>query len=75
MNTGGDSESINMLRFPLIILVVFMHSFGADIDIVKLHAGGLTGFAVYDYIRLFFSIVIARSAVPIFFIISGYRLS
>jgi peptidoglycan/LPS O-acetylase OafA/YrhL len=71
---GGYSESINMLRFPLAILVVFVHGFGADIDVSELHASGLTGLAVYDYIRLFFSVVIARSAVPIFFIISGYLL-
>lgn len=71
---GGYSESINMLRFPLAILVVFVHGFGADIDVSELHACGLTGLAVYDYIRLFFSVVIARSAVPIFFIISGYLL-
>ena len=71
---GGYSESINMLRFPLAILVVFVHGFGADIDIPELHASGLTGLAVYDYIRLLFSVVIARSAVPIFFIISGYLL-
>ena len=70
----GDSESINMLRFPLAILVVFVHVFGADVDVSVLHASGLTGLAVYDYIRLFFSVVIARSAVPIFFIISGYLL-
>lgn len=71
---GGYSESINMLRFPLAILVVFVHGFGADIDVSELHASDLTGLAVYDYIRLFFSVVIARSAVPIFFIISGYLL-
>lgn len=61
---GGYSESINMLRFPLAILVVFVHSFGTEIDVSELHASGLTGLAVYDYIRLFFSVVIARSAVP-----------
>lgn len=71
---GGYSESINMLRFPLAILVVFVHGFGADIDVSELHVSGLTGLALYDYIRLFFSVVIARSAVPIFFIISGYLL-
>lgn len=63
-----------MLRFPLAILVVFVHGFGAEINITELHAGGLTGLAVYDYIRLFFSVVISRSAVPVFFIISGYLL-
>ena len=74
LTRGGYSESINMLRFPLAILVVFVHGFGADIDVSELHASGLTGLAVYDYIRLFFSVVIARSAVPIFFIVSGYLL-
>lgn len=71
---GGYSESINILQFPLAILVVFVHGFGADINIAELHTGGLSGLAVYDYIRLFFSEVIARSAVPLFFIISGYLL-
>lgn len=63
-----------MLRFPLAILVVFVHGFGAEINITELHAGGLTGLAVYDYIRLFFSVVISRSSVPVFFVISGYLL-
>lgn len=71
---GGYSESINMLRFPLAVLVVFIHSFVAEIDVERLHSCGFLGLAVYDYIRLFFSVVIARSAVPIFFIISGYLL-
>lgn len=74
MIRGGYSESINMLRFPLAILVVFVHGFGADINVAELHASGLTGLAIYDYVRLFFSVVISRSAVPIFFIISGYLL-
>lgn len=71
---GGDSESINFLRFPLAVLVVFVHGFGKNIDVLQLHASGLSGDAVYDYIRLFFSEVIARSAVPIFFFMSGYLL-
>ena len=71
---NGYSESINLLRFPLAILVVFVHSFGADIDIAQLHASGLSGAAIHDYVRIFCSRVIATSAVPIFFIISGYLL-
>ena len=63
-----------MLRFPLAILVVFVHGFGVDIDVAQLHASGLSGTVIYDYVRLFFSVVIARSAVPIFFLISGYLL-
>ena len=53
---------------------MFVHSFGVEIDITKLHTDGLTGLAICDYIRILFSVVIANSAVPIFFIISGYLL-
>ena len=70
----GYSESINLLRFPLAILVVFVHSFGADVDVAQLHTNGLSGAAIHDYVRIFCSTVIAHSAVPIFFIISGYLL-
>ncbi len=61
-----------MLRFPLAILVVFIHSFGSAVDVEQLHADGLSGMAVYDYLRIFISAVIARSAVPLFFIFSGF---
>ncbi len=61
-----------MLRFPLAVLVVFAHSFGSAVDVEQLHAGGLSGMAVYDYLRIFISNVIARSPVPIFFIFSGF---
>ncbi len=70
----GYSECINLLRFPLAILVVFVHSLGPDIDIAQLHASGLSGAAIHDYIRVFCSLVISHSAVPVFFIISGYLL-
>ena len=71
---NGYSESINLLRFPLAILVVFVHSFGAHIDVAQLHASGLSGAAIHDYVRIFCSTVIAHGAVPVFFIISGYLL-
>lgn len=61
-----------MLRFPLAVLVVFIHSFGSAVDVEQLHAGGLSGMAVYDYLRIFMSCVISRSAVPLFFIFSGF---
>ena len=71
---GGFSETITMLRFPLAILVVFIHIYHPDIDIYKLHTIGFSGMAVYEYVRRFFSIVLGSSAVPVFFIISGYLL-
>lgn len=53
---------------------MFVHGFGKHIDVTQLHASGFTGIAIYDYIRLFISEVIARCAVPIFFFMSGYLL-
>ena len=50
---GGDSESVNFLRFPLAVLVVFVHGFGKHIDVTQLLASGFTGIAIYDYIRLY----------------------
>lgn len=63
-----------MLRFPLAVFVVFIHSLGPNIDVEQLHANALSGMAFYDYIRIFISVVIARSAVPLFFIFSGFLL-
>lgn len=71
---GNEFECIDMLRFPLAVLVVFIHSFGQDIDMAELHASGFSGMAVYDYIRILISAVIARSAVPLFFLFSGFLL-
>ena len=71
---GGYSEFINLLRFPLAVLVVFIHALGSQIDVEQLHASGLTGMSVYDYLRIFINAVIARSAVPLFFIFSGFLL-
>lgn len=53
------SFSFNTLRFPLAILVVFIHSVG-DRN------------APYHLFREFFSHNICKFAVPVFFIISGY---
>lgn len=69
---GDYSECIDMLRFPLAILVVFVHGFGPEIDFDKLHASGFTCMAIYDYVRLFFSSVLASCAVPLFFLFSGF---
>lgn len=68
------SDTITMLRFPLAILVIFIHVYHSDMDVSKLHAIGFSGMAIYEYVRRFFSIVLGSSAVPTFFIISGYLL-
>lgn len=71
---GGYSETITILRFPLAILVVFIHVYHPDIDVYKLHSMGFSGIAVYEYVCRFFSMVLGSSAVPIFFMISGFLL-
>lgn len=63
-----------MLRFPLAVLVVFIHVYHPNIDVYKLHMMGFSGIAIYEYVSRFFSVVLGSSAVPIFFIISGYLL-
>lgn len=72
-NMGGakideiQSRTIDFLRFPLAFLVIFIHSFGEpptenpDIEI-----------ATYDNIRIFFSHIVSRVSVPLFYLFSGY---
>lgn len=74
LKRGGYSETITMLRFPLAVLVVFIHVYHPNIDVYKLHMMGFSGIAIYEYVSRFFSVVLGSSAVPIFFIISGYLL-
>ena len=71
---GGGSETINMLRFPLAAFVVILHSFGEKIDVSSLHASGISGMAIYEYVGILLSNVVTQCAVPIFFFISGYLL-
>lgn len=63
-----------MLRFPLAAFVVILHSFGEKIDVSSLHASGISGMAIYEYVGILLSNVVTQCAVPIFFIISGYLL-
>lgn len=72
INSGGYSESINMLRFPLAVLVVFVHSFGEELNVGVPCEMTLSGEMVYEYIRIMCSKVIAHGAVPAFFFISGF---
>ena len=68
------SELISLIRFPLCILVVFQHS-------NFLHGIQSQGERIYiqcanaESMILFFSHIIAHSAVPLFFLISGFLFS
>ena len=68
----NDSAAIEWLRFPLIVCVVFIHSFGEPVDMTLIDWTSLSGNDIYDIIRVLFSRVITHSAVPCFYFISGY---
>lgn len=69
-----SSETIEYLRFPLAIGVVFIHCLGGPLVV---NDGGaflssLPQIDIYDYIRICFTQVLPHIAVPVFFLISGY---
>lgn len=66
------SKIITFLRFPLIVMVVFIHAhFGNVIvngkNILENNSG-----KIYDYLSCYISDIICAIAVPMFFLISGY---
>lgn len=67
-----ESQRLNILRFPLIVGVVFIHAYGSNVGF----SGGSIGLtetnAVTDFVRNFISQGIATTAVPLFFLMSGY---
>ena len=59
-----ESKRITSLRFLLIVLVIFIHNNGSEV----------ANTAVSGAVRLLFSEILARTAVPLFFFLSGYLL-
>lgn len=67
-----SSERLSVLRFPLIIGVVFIHAYGTEVGFSNGVVGVTnTGYWV-DFCRDLISQGIARVAVPLFFLMSGY---
>ena len=69
-----QSQTIDWLRFPLALAVVFIHSFGlpSEVDVKAIDYGALTGMDVYNLFRIMGSHVLTHIAVPTFFLISGF---
>lgn len=68
-----QSQVIDWIRFPLIIAVIFIHSFGsAEVDFTALHENPLTSESVYNFVRIIFSKTAPHFAVPVFFMLSGF---
>jgi surface polysaccharide O-acyltransferase-like enzyme len=66
------SSRIEILRFPLIIGVVFIHTYGMSVHIGHGSIGATHASAWVEFVRVFISQGVARIAVPLFFLSSGY---
>ena len=62
-------DIIRQLRFPMIVLVTFAHSYGRVDDSYSLL---FSDFNTYEFLKLLVSQTLVKVAVPVFFIISGY---
>ncbi len=67
-----SSVRLSMLRFPLIVGVVFIHTYGNEVVLSNSTMGVTSTSYLIDFIRNLFSEGIARIAVPLFFLLSGY---
>lgn len=71
-NEELQSKTIDFLRFPLIVGVVLIHAHITGMTIKGNDVLRGNSFPVCDTISYFFSEVVARMAVPLFFFISGF---
>lgn len=75
MLTDESSMRLNMLRFPLIVGVVFIHNYDMNVVLQGATSGLSQADSIFDFVRNLISQGLARLAVPLFFIISGYLFS
>ena len=68
----NTSERLSILRFPLIIGVVFIHAYSPEVTLGSGVFGLTQSGPVSNFIRDCISQGIARVAVPLFFLLSGY---
>lgn len=67
-----QSKAITQLRFPLIVGVVLIHSHFSEIVINGTNIINGLNTPLYENISFFFSDILARASVPLFYIISGF---
>lgn len=73
MRRDSLSPVISNLRFPLALMVVYIHSFGfGECDLSDLNILHLSSYDIYNIVRTLISRVICQIAVPLFFFFSGY---
>jgi len=66
------SSRIEILRFPLIVGVVFIHTFSSTAGLAHGRVGAGNSATWQEFVPFFISNGLARIAVPLFFMISGY---
>jgi surface polysaccharide O-acyltransferase-like enzyme len=67
-----QSQVIDLLRFPLIIGVVFIHNASSTLSIHGVEFGSSASLPMHYACSQLFSQVLGRVAVPLFFLISGF---
>ena len=70
--SAETSSRIEILRFPLIIGVVFIHNYASTVAMAQSSIGLSQNGTWVEFIRFFISRGVAQVAVPLFFMISGY---
>lgn len=68
-NKFTQFDVISQLRFPMIVLVTYAHSYGRVADDFFLLS---SDWNLYEFLKLLISQVLVKVAVPVFYIISGY---
>lgn len=66
------SNRLSILRFPLIVGVIFVHNYSSDVALASGAIGPAEMDVAGDFVRNLVSKGIARAAVPLFFLMSGY---
>ena len=70
--TKLQSLTIDLLRFPLAIMVIFIHMTPYIVNLIDAEFNLLSGEGFVNVIKILFSYIIPRIAVPTFFFISGF---
>ena len=68
-----ESATIDWLRFPLAVAVVYIHNFGSSVfDLKSIYSNPTSAESIYNFIRIFISNIGTHFAVPTFFMFSGF---
>ena len=67
-----QSATIDLLRFPLALMVIFIHMSPSVINLIDADFSVLSGHGIYNVTGILLSHVLTHIAVPTFFFISGF---